>query len=291
MNFYMYWWWKEGRIPNFGDAINPYLVEKLGKNVHVKYVSSRPYKECLIFVLSALKHLKKPELGRLRKLYRFNRYAIAIGSILNGCKKGQVVWGSGFMNENEKVYGGKILAVRGYETINRLKELNVKVPNVVGDPALLLPLVYKPNINKRYKYGIIAHIKDYENVKTQVQNNNCLIIDLKTDNIEKIIDQILSCEIILSSSLHGLIVSHAYLVPAIWIKFGEIGTDGFKFIDYFSSVNIPYYQPIDGNKIDFNNINICSIYNKYMLGKNLKNIQCNLLSCAPFPIKSIYRMI
>ena len=98
MNFYTWWWKGKGGIPNLGDALNPYLINKLGDNVRIKYVDANPYKECLIFVLSALKHFKKPNIEKVRKLFRFNNYNLCIGSILQNCN-GQTVWGSGFMND------------------------------------------------------------------------------------------------------------------------------------------------------------------------------------------------
>ena len=73
---------------------------------------------------------------------------------------------------------------------------------------------------------------------------------------------------IFSTSLHGLIISHAYGIPAIWIKAGNIGTDGFKFKDYFSSVNIPYYSPIKLEEFDLNSFHITEVNKNIILPKN-----------------------
>lgn len=288
MNFYMWWWKGKNNMPNFGDALNPYLITKLGDKVSIKYVSRRPYKECLIFVLSALKHRKKPDEGRLRKLYRFNHFALCIGSILKDALPGQIIWGSGFMNYNETIKGGKLLAVRGYKTIKELKNHNVVPPKVVGDPALLLPLVFKPHIFPQYELGIIPHIIDYQ---TLHKSTKLPIINLKSNEIEDVIEQICKCKFILSTSLHGLIVSHAYGIPALWIKNEDIGTDGFKFHDYFSSVGLPIYQPIkckDINQFDFSKL---EQYKDVSLPKmqTIKEIQQKLLSVAPFPLKKEFK--
>ena len=64
------------------------------------------------------------------------------------------------------------------------------------------------------------------------------VINLINTNIESVINDILSCEKTISSSLHGLIVSDAYNIPNTWVKFdNNIKGDDTKFHDYFKSVN------------------------------------------------------
>ena len=79
-----------------------------------------------------------------------------------------------------------------------------------------------------------------------------LFIDINRYHIwHNFIDQILSCNIILSSSLHGIIIADAYSVPNLWCKFSEYEAEnnGFKFKDYFLSVkkNIEKPFPIQSN--------------------------------------------
>lgn len=92
--------------------------------------------------------------------------------------------------------------------------------------------------------------------------------------------------------MHGLIIAHAYGIPAIWIKKNYIFTDGLKFFDYFSSVNIPEYEGFsDINNLidDINNDTIDPVILTYALPHiNLTVLQSNLLRVAPFPILSQY---
>lgn len=71
--------------------------------------------------------------------------------------------------------------------------------------------------------GIIPHYVDYKLPYVEEfrkEHPEILFIDLQ--NYKKwhdIIDQILSCEKIISSSLHGLILSDAYGIPNIRVNF------------------------------------------------------------------------
>ena len=128
-------------------------------------------------------------------------------------------------------------------------------------------------IEKKYKLGIIPHFIHYTQVNEMYKNDdNILVINIINKDIELIINDMLRCEKIISSSLHGLIVSDAYNIPNKWIKFNNlIKGDDTKFYDYFKSVNrndIEFidcnnYKRIPDNVIDLiNNVNISIDLNK-----------------------------
>ena len=73
--------------------------------------------------------------------------------------------------------------------------------------------------------------------------NEILLIDL-TEELGKVIDQIVSCTFTISSSLHGIIVSQAYNMKSLWVSFADSSGKGpvdlkgdFKFRDYYSVDN------------------------------------------------------
>ena len=210
---------------NFGDDINVPLLEALtGKHVSL-----------------------------LKKVKSKDDYLLAIGSIVDSLTTEKaIIWGSGYLAHDKPLLHlpKKVCAVRGPLTQKKLEEYGVKCPCVYGDPALLLPLIFTPSVKKTYKFGIIPHFHDYDlpHVK-KFREDHPEVLFIKMENYtswKDVIAQICSCENIVSSSLHGLIVSDAYGVPNVYVKFSELVEGGeFKFKDYMGGVKRNYFPPID----------------------------------------------
>jgi len=200
--------WCLGR--NWGDALSPILVELLS--------GRKP------FHVEGLHH---------------ERY-LAIGSILGGANERAEVWGSGFIRENETLIGRPrvVHAVRGPLSRSALIKQGVDCPKVYGDPALLLPQFFNPEVEKRYSVGIIPHYIDKRHPWLAPLRNDpqVLVLDIES-GITDFVKAVKCCEVILSSSLHGLICADAYGIPNAWIRFSDdvIGGD-FKFRDYRLSI-------------------------------------------------------
>jgi hypothetical protein len=270
MNKIPLYWYRENRegkgIENFGDLASPYLIEKL---------SGRK-----------TKHIKPNSFW-----YRhFLKHFLSTGSILEHANKNSVVWGSGIIQQNDTPGKAQFLAVRGSESRKRLRELGYSVPEKYGDPALLLPKVYQPEITKTHKLGILPHYTDYKEAKRLFgADEQVKIIDVFTNRLESVLDEILCCEQIVSSSLHGLIVAHAYGIPAVWVKFSnKLFGDNIKFYDYFASVGIKYEAEFEGShkKVsDFMDIlkthAAISLPEKGIIAQR----QADLLQTFPFPIR------
>ena len=201
-----FYYYKHG--DNFGDLITPYFLNK--------YCNNKEY--AFDFNVETSK-------------------IISCGSIMRLCNDKSIVYGSGIRDIDQNIKKGVIKIVRGPLTRKRLSEINCYCPPVYGDPGLLLSLYYNPTIKKTHKLGIIPHHIHYKVVKEMYKDQNIKVINLVNKNIEPVIDEILSCEKIISSSLHGLIVSDSYNIPNKWVKFNnKINGDDTKYRDYFQSV-------------------------------------------------------
>lgn len=161
---------------------------------------------------------------------RFEGKVIAVGSILGALERGDVVWGSGLAGRLELVQpeGSRILAVRG--PLTRQCILG-DVPDIYGDPACLLPRFHDHPVPKRWAVGLVPHHVDAECHK-QSSDPQVTVIDVLRPWYE-VVDEIRACEMIASSSLHGLIVAESYGVPARWIATPRIIGGTFKFRDYY----------------------------------------------------------
>lgn len=175
---------------------------------------------------------------------------IGAGSIMGICNSNTVVWGTGIMFADKGFKKPKkILSVRGPLTRNKCLELGYECPEIYGDIGLILPLFYNPKIEKKYKIGIIPHYVDYEDCK-RIYGNDYSVIDL-TEPVENVIDKILECKMTVSTSLHGIIASHAYNIKCVWSRFSnKIAGGNTKYWDYYKSIGInENIEPININKI------------------------------------------
>jgi autotransporter strand-loop-strand O-heptosyltransferase len=175
---------------------------------------------------------------------------IGVGSSMVFTKPNDYIWGTGCIDDNS--IGDepkKIYSVRGPLTHELLTSIGWDVPKIYGDPALLFPKIYNPKITKKYKYGLIPHYVDYNTSHglesiNELENLGVKIINV-TVGIYEFIDQILECEFILSSSLHGLIAADAYQIPNFRVVISDlILGGGFKYLDYYASVSRQHYTPL-----------------------------------------------
>lgn len=202
---------------NWGDDINWYFLKEIFQKKIVIY------NECLL------------------ARYFYKNY-LFIGSTLSICSNSKtIVCGAGFLNNQlpKDFRVDNICAVRGPLSRQLLIDNGFKCPDVYGDPAMLLKYYYKPKTCKKYLLGIIPHYADLETANNYLNCHSIKMISPRGyQHWHEFIDDINSCECVVSSSLHGLIIAESYGVPSRWVKFdnGE-NLDYFKFRDFYYSIN------------------------------------------------------
>lgn len=213
---------------NIGDDINYILIPLIFKK-HVV-----PYQYSLIG-----RYIVKKE------------NILFIGSIITGLSTSKsIVLGAGVSPDqtSKALVSPKIVkCVRGPLTRKYLQEHNIVCPAIYGDPALLLSLFYTPNQVKKYKIGFILHFLDRKPQVLELLSKypDCIILDVTNyGNWKQFLNQLCSCELILSSSLHGLIFADTYNIPNIWTHF-YFHVNPFKYQDYFLSVGRLCDKPLD----------------------------------------------
>lgn len=279
---------------NFGDLLTPYIIEKLtGIIPEYRWAFNEQvnYKNEIREIIKCIKNRRRYNWGRLYPSELKKPVVLGVGSIIDQAYSNSLIWGAGFMNEDEVFHGGDVLAVRGKYTAEKLLKDGFSSTDIFGDPALLLPIVCSKKKSPANKYGIIPHLKDEKSLRSLYNNQN--IISMQCNyNVETVIEEILKCSYIISTSLHGIIVAHAYGIPAIWVKMGNIDSDGFKFYDYFSSVEIPEYKGSNFAISDFLEKDLSDlplqIRNLMYPSVDISIIQKKLLRCAPFELLPKY---
>ncbi|WP_367714895.1 polysaccharide pyruvyl transferase family protein [Nitratireductor sp. GISD-1A_MAKvit] len=222
----LYWW----RAPqgNFGDDLSPIIVSHHAR----RPVVHAGIKTCDMIAVGSL-------LGDFTKR-RWQR-------ILRRPLRRTHVWGTGCFGDVSGLYRHMIVhCVRGPLTRDLLR---VDAATPLGDPALLLSrMMEKPK--KRYRWGIIPHIHHQQApaIRELARLPGVHRINLASPDTLEIARTIASCDFILSTSLHGLIVADAFGVPNGWMhRVGE-PLDDWKFRDYLASVGrdmSPVDPPLD----------------------------------------------
>lgn len=210
-------WCRIPSRPNFGDALTPWLIRQL---------------------TGEYPRFSAPDDPR-------EKYFVT-GSVIAFAGSGSKVWGSGIMNRHDVISpAATLLAVRGPLTRARALACGADCPEVFGDPALLLPRFYPRPKSRKAVIGVVPHFSDAPAlVAAWRQSEELALIDIQ-NRIEGVIDEIASCSLVASSSLHAIIAAHAYGIPAVWLKFRDLPSgDDSKFDDYYLSIGCEPQPPV-----------------------------------------------
>lgn len=172
------------------------------------------------------------------------KHLYAVGSIIAMGYQNATIWGSGILQPLSTIrrfFNSSfcrtldIRAVRGPITRDLMLKMGHKCPEVYGDPAILMPSIYKPKkLVQKSKYLLIPHFsKEMEyRGKVGIKSMGSMI----TKDYASLLDKIANTEKVISGSLHGIILSEAYGIPALFLRDRAAYKD-LKYKDYYESTN------------------------------------------------------
>ena len=210
----LFWWQPNDNLENVGDYVSRVIV-------------------------SSVLTLNDKELAEKTNT-RFK--LLSTGSILHFANTGDCIWGSGRNgNISDNLHKFKTIdvrAVRGPLTRDFLQKKGLTVPEIYGDPAILLPIFFGKNIisndkENRKKFVIVPHMSE-PHINTVADHYKKYVDHLVSPRTRPIafVRKILNADFVISASLHGIILAESYGIPAIYLNRNNAESI-FKYNDYY----------------------------------------------------------
>lgn len=289
-------WWKLISRKNNIMLYYPDVQAKDNRvNIHIHDViktgydyydnGSYPYNLGDTLALPIIEFLLSKKGIKIDKPISHKKHLFTVGS--GGLRSFQdtTIWGTGIMYDGlngkwfEKYWDANhrhldIRAVRGPLTREVFLKLGHKCPEVYGDPGILMPLIYQPmNKEKTHEYMIIPQYTTENEVRKYIPDN--MVISMNTNDYKSVIDRIVSCKVVYSSSLHGIILAEAYGVPAVFFR-GVHSNIDFKYKDYYASTG-RYNVPMANNLAEAFSFEAPEL-------SDLTNLQKGLIDAFPYDL-------
>jgi pyruvyltransferase len=192
------------RIGNFGDLLGPVIVNEL---VHRE---------------------------GLRPGSRTGNRLLAVGSILRMARDGDVLWGIGANGKSLRdpfpFQDLDVRAVRGPMTAELLRGMGIEVPEVYGDPGLLVGQLW----SREYLRGpqpprsvtVVPNLNDLR--ETGLEDERYL--DPRS-NLQTVLATIAASAFVTGSSLHAIVIAESLGIPARLVRSAH--EPDFKYLDYY----------------------------------------------------------
>jgi hypothetical protein len=199
-----YWW---DVFANFGDDLTPWLLPKYG-------------------LVPMHRRVSEAQL-------------VGVGSIIGALPPGYsgAIWGSGLSGDRAfPLPNAHVLAVRGHLTRERI---GANEGVALGDPGLLVSRrIRRPA--PRWDVGIVPHAVHRSHVAfgllARSEDLRVRVVNVH-QTASRAVREIAACNVIVTTSLHGLVTADAFGIPALWTSLEPtVYGGGFKFRDYESVV-------------------------------------------------------
>ncbi|WP_369140402.1 polysaccharide pyruvyl transferase family protein [Modestobacter versicolor] len=201
-------------VGNFGDLLGPMVVQEL---------------------------LRRAGLGTAVADARL----LSIGSVLHFARDGDVVWGSGVNGKSldAPVTARRldVRAVRGPRTREVLQQHGIAVPEVYGDPGLLVGRLWPRGSllrpGPRTPVTVVPNLHDAPALRGTPG-----FLDPRTD-VGEVLARIANSDLVVGSSLHGVVVAESFGIPARLVRPGAEPL--FKYEDYYAGTGRSAFHPAD----------------------------------------------
>ena len=251
----LHWWRGQRGVPNAGDELSPLIVERVSGR---KVIYSAP-ETC---------HL------------------VAIGSLAEVALRADRdwpvrLWGSGFIGDGPTLdyrhHQVLVDALRGPYSATRLGVDDVPL----GDPGLLANLLLEGPMRKVRPIGIVPGYNELDLPIIEVWRSASDAVISPHLPPAEFIDAIAECDLILSSSLHGLVIADGLGIPNAWVEVSDrVAGRGFKFRDHLRSLG----RPEDSQRLpmpdDMSQLRIDDLVNGYA-ADNVAGIRERLVDAFP----------
>lgn len=171
------------------------------------------------------------------------KFLNTVGSNIFQSYQNTTIWGSGVMYEPQSSWKYlsyypfrklDVRAVRGPLSREVIMNFGHSCPEVYGDPAILMPLIYQPNFEGGVKRDVLVVPQFIAEKEIRNDNQDFDMISMNTNDYKFVIDEIVSSKLVVTSSLHAVILAEVYGVPAVLFRSLNKVVD-FKYHDYYES--------------------------------------------------------
>jgi pyruvyltransferase len=195
------------RVNNFGDLLGPAIVTEL-----------------------LLRAAVDPSVRRTRQ----HSQLLSVGSVMHFAHDGAVVWGTGVNGKALDLPAGvrtlDVRAVRGPLTAALLAKQGFHVPEVYGDPGLLVGELWtRAELAEGRTAGGVCVIPNLNDLPQYRSESN--VLDPRSP-LPECLARIASSELVVGSSLHGIIIAESLGIPARLIASNS--EPDFKYRDYYA---------------------------------------------------------
>jgi pyruvyltransferase len=199
-------------VNNFGDLLGPLIVARLVADNHLE------------------------ESAHVCRL-------LAVGSILNLARTGDVLWGIGANGktlDRPAAYRElDVRAVRGPLTRTFLRQKGYDVPEVYGDPGLLVGRLWRrEDVARRARpraVTVIPNLHDLHHVRRRSD------VVAPTTDLWETLGAIAASDLVVGSSLHAIVVAESFGIPARLVSSSV--EPRFKYEDYYSGTGRQHFRP------------------------------------------------